>query len=132
MRKYTKDAQMQIHVDPITSHLLSAIIFVKSSPACETSDCEDWPIQILDNNDALHEIVMKPGQVLFYESARTPCARIKPFSGESYITLYAHFKSQDEDDIHNYDWMFQEEILCNTVLTGEAITDDITVATVKK
>lgn len=53
-----------MHVDTIRTHVVSAIINVDQEVE------KDWPLVILDHEDNEHSIVMKPGDMLFYESAK--------------------------------------------------------------
>ena len=51
----------------------------------------DWPLQIFDNAGALHEITLRPGEMVWYESARLLHGRPEPLAGDYYDNLFIHF-----------------------------------------
>ena len=53
-----------MHVDTITTHVVSAIINVDQHVV------EDWPLVILDHSGVERKVMMKAGDMLLYESAR--------------------------------------------------------------
>lgn len=62
--KYTNGSVLRMHVDTVNTHVVSAIINVDQDVE------KDWPLLILDHNDAEHNLVMKPGDMVLYESAK--------------------------------------------------------------
>ena len=72
IRKYTSKAILGMHVDTCRTHVISAIINVDS---VLTPGGADWPLQIYDHTDKLHSFTMKPGDVVYYESAKCGHAR---------------------------------------------------------
>jgi prolyl 4-hydroxylase len=53
-----------MHVDTAATHVVSAIVNVDQKVD------KDWPVLILDHNYNEHRVVMKPGDMLLYESAK--------------------------------------------------------------
>ncbi len=53
-----------MHVDTVNTHVVSAIINVDQDVD------EDWPLLILDHDGNEHNIIMQPGDMVLYESAR--------------------------------------------------------------
>lgn len=53
-----------MHVDTVNTHVVSAIINVDQDVD------EDWPLLILDHDGNEHNLIMQPGDMVFYESAR--------------------------------------------------------------
>ena len=53
---------------------------------------EDWPLYILDNDGLTHKVVLQPGQMLWYESARAVHGRPQPLNGHYYDNIFIHFK----------------------------------------
>ena len=99
IRKYTRGAILGMHVDTCKTHVLSAIVNVDS----KLDDNSEWPLQIYDHNNTLHEIYMKKGEYVLYESAKSGHARFKPLPGEYYANVFIHFAPTNKD-IWNYDW----------------------------
>ena len=50
---------------------------------------------ILDNEDQKKKIVLKPGEMLLYESAKVPHGRQFPLEGEYYENILVHFGLMD-------------------------------------
>jgi prolyl 4-hydroxylase len=53
-----------MHVDTVNTHVVSAIINVDQDVD------EDWPLLILDHADNEVNLVMQPGDMVLYESAK--------------------------------------------------------------
>ncbi|ETO11666.1 hypothetical protein RFI_25710 [Reticulomyxa filosa] len=101
IRMYTRGAILGMHVDTCGTHVISAIINVDS----KLDQGKDWPLQIYDHEGTLHEFTMKPGDVMFYESAKCGHSRFKPLPGEYYANIFIHFKPTDPI-YWNYDCVF--------------------------
>lgn len=86
IREYKNGAALTMHVDRIETHQVSAILNVAQSVKT------DWPLQIHDHMGKLHQVVMKPGEMLFYESARLPHGRTLPLDGEYFANIFTHTK----------------------------------------
>lgn len=53
---------------------------------------EDWPVEIYDHSDHLHELTMQPGNVVYYESARCLHARMNPLRTGEYANMFIHYR----------------------------------------
>ncbi len=53
-----------MHVDTVSTHVVSAIINVDQEVD------EDWPLLIQDHQGNEHKLIMKPGEMVLYESAK--------------------------------------------------------------
>jgi hypothetical protein len=53
---------------------------------------EPWTIEIYDFAGRLHEIVMEPGDIVYYESARCLHGRMMPLNGSYYVNLFTHYR----------------------------------------
>lgn len=73
-----------MHVDRVETHQVSAILNVAQSVK------KDWPLQIRDHMGRLHEVIMKPGEMIFYESARLLHGRYLPLQGDLYANIFTH------------------------------------------
>ena len=52
----------------------------------------NWPLYLVDNKGEQHKVVMKPGEMLWYESARLIHGRPQPLQGEFFDNLFIHFR----------------------------------------
>ena len=88
VRKYRRGATLALHVDKLSTHVVSAIINIGQ----EVDQGRDWTLDILDNSGRGHQVVLAQGQMLLYESARLPHGRPKPLHGDHYSNIFVHFK----------------------------------------
>ena len=86
IRIYVRDAILKEHRDREQTHIVSAIINVDQE--VDT----DWPLIIEDHHYRKHQIILNPGEVLFYESARLKHGRPIPLKGQEYANIFCHFK----------------------------------------
>jgi len=96
IRRYTNGSVLRMHVDTVNTHVVSAIINV------EQNVDKEWPLIILDHDDKEHNVLMQPGDMLLYESAKLLHGRPEPFVGTSYDNIFIHYKPVEG---WNYDWM---------------------------
>jgi len=96
IREYTEGASLLMHVDTVSTHVISAIVNVAQSEGAV------WPLQILDHDGGLHEVPMAPGDVVYYESARLLHGREAPLRGASYANVFVHYKPREGWD---FDWV---------------------------
>ena len=52
---------------------------------------EDWPLTIVDFNSKSKKIILKPGQMVLYESAKAPHGRQFPLKGEFFDNVFVHY-----------------------------------------
>jgi hypothetical protein len=85
------------HVDRHTTHALSLIVNVAQGGLGKP-----WPVEVYDHGGRLHEIVMEPGDVVYYESAKNLHGRNRPLEGKDayYVNLFTHYRPVAEGD----DW----------------------------
>lgn len=84
IREYQNGASLDMHVDRYETHVISMIINV----AQEVN--EDWLLYIYDHFCNLHKVILKPGEVVFYESAKLAHGRPEALNGKSYANIFAH------------------------------------------
>ena len=53
---------------------------------------KDWPLYIVDNDGGQNAIILKPGEMLLYESARLVHGRPRPLQGDFYDNLMVAFR----------------------------------------
>lgn len=79
-----------MHVDKTSTHVISCIYHIASS-----DDAEPWPIVIEDYAGKTNSVVLKPGDMLLYESAKNFHGRPSYFNGSWYTSLFVHFYPAD-------------------------------------
>ena len=85
IRRYLNMTTLLSHVDhPIGA--IGGIINVDQEVE------EDWPLFIQDNRGEDHEVILKPGEMILYESARLIHGRPRPLRGHYYDNVLVHFK----------------------------------------
>lgn len=87
MRRYEHGARLLTHVDREQTHATSMIINI-----AQGGIKEPWSIEIYDFAGRLHEIVMEPGDIVYYESARCLHGRMMPLNGSYYVNLFTHYR----------------------------------------
>ena len=86
IRVYQKGAVLVPHRDREETHIISAIINI------DQEINEDWPLIIEDHFYRKHELTLKPGEVLYYESATAYLhGRPIPLNGKSFANIFCHF-----------------------------------------
>lgn len=53
---------------------------------------------MLDYDGKRHQLVLKPGDMVWYESARLPHGRAKPLKGDYFDNIFIHFNSVNEKE----------------------------------
>ena len=89
IREYQDKAVLKSHRDRIETHVISVIINVDQEVN------EDWPLVIEDNYYRTHHVILKPGDVVFYEGARLKHGRPIAFNGKSFANIFCHFVPTD-------------------------------------
>jgi hypothetical protein len=102
-------------VDSKGTHIISAILHVDEE---YPSAAEHWPLQIIDHQEKVHEVLLKPGEMVLYESAKVGAigssmfslicsssstklihGRPKPFQGTGYWNLFCHFRPANNEHL---------------------------------
>jgi len=90
IRKYTRGAWLHGHLDHLRSHVISAILNIKQDVD------EDWPLQIFDHSGQVHEVLLQPGEMVWYESASLVHGRVKPLNGSYFENLFVHYMPRSQ------------------------------------
>ena len=98
-RLYRNESQLTMHVDKMQTHIISFILHIDSS-----DDAEPWPIFIEDLQGRTHEVILTPGDILFYESSKCFHGRPRRLNGSWYSSLFVHYYPK-------YDWYEQNHEL---------------------
>ena len=89
-RLYRNESQLTMHVDKTQTHIISFILHIDSS-----EDAEPWPIFIEDFQGHTHEVILTPGDILFYESSKCFHGRPRRFNGSWYSSIFVHYYPSD-------------------------------------
>ena len=72
--------------------MISAIINVGQNTTAAVDGVDrPWPLEVLDHSGRVRRITMRPGDMVWYESARVPHGREEPFGGLHYDNIFVHF-----------------------------------------
>jgi hypothetical protein len=80
------ESSLWMHVDKTNTHVISCIYHIASS-----EDSKPWPIVIEDYAGHTQSAILKPGDMLLYESAKNFHGRPQTFHGSWYTSLFVHF-----------------------------------------
>lgn len=92
LRIYKNLSTLLMHIDKTDTHVISSILHVDHK---YDDDQEPWPIEIEDLSGEVQAVDLKPGQMLFYESAKCLHGRPKRFKGSYYVSVFTHYYPQD-------------------------------------
>ncbi len=84
IRFYKNGATLGMHVDRKETHHISVNMSV-------ALDGEPWFFDVVDHNGNEHQVLIDPGECVFYESALCLHGRKTPFNGNYYANMYCHF-----------------------------------------
>jgi len=85
IRVYTEGALLVPHVDRLPL-VASAMINVAQDVE------EDWPMEIYSHDGVAHNVTLKPGDMLLFESHSVLHGRPFPLKGKYYAMLFIHFE----------------------------------------
>lgn len=89
LRRYEEGSRLLTHVDRINTHAASVIINI-----AQGNVSTPWTVEVYDHADRLHEVVMEPGDIVYYESAKCLHGRNTPLKGEGayYVNMFSHYR----------------------------------------
>lgn len=82
--EYQENDSTEIQLNSYQNQVISAIINIDQDKNCH------WPLHIYDHYSRLHKITLKPGDAIFYESARIAQGHPKVLKGKYYASLFVH------------------------------------------
>ena len=85
VRSYGPGSWLHMHRDRVDTHVASCIVHV------DDHSSEPWPLDFVDHEATHHQVVLKQGMMLFYESL-CPHGRVSEFKGEFYRNMYFHWR----------------------------------------
>mmetsp|Transcript_455 Transcript_455/g.1533 ORF Transcript_455/g.1533 Transcript_455/m.1533 type:complete len:253 (-) Transcript_455:258-1016(-) len=89
LRVYGPGNWLTMHFDKHDTHIISSILHV------DRDTDEPWPIVIEGYDGKTVEVDLKPGEMLFYESAKCMHGRPRPLKGRFYTSLFMHYHPKD-------------------------------------
>ena len=92
LRIYQNNSRLLMHIDQPDTHVISCILHVGHS-----EDSEPWPLFIEDFQGNTNEVLLEPGDMLFYESSKCLHGRPRRFNGSWYSSLFVHYHPLDWD-----------------------------------
>lgn len=93
IRTYKRGATLVAHRDRIETHIISVIINVDQEVE------EGWPLMVEDNYYRDHHVLLQPGEVVFYESARLYHGRPIPLKGNKFANIFCHFMPREWQEV---------------------------------
>lgn len=90
MRVYRNGANLHMHVDKVTTHIISSILHVGHD-----DNMEPWPLVIEDFDGNTNEVHLEPGDMLFYESSKCLHGRPRRMEGGWYSSVFTHYYPVD-------------------------------------
>lgn len=90
IRIYHDGAVLKEHRDRLGTHTFGVIINVDQDVN------EDWPLSIEDTYYRRHDVILKPGEIIYYEGGRLLHGRPTPLNGEQFANIFCHFKPHDD------------------------------------
>ncbi|KAL3816387.1 hypothetical protein ACHAXA_008357 [Cyclostephanos tholiformis] len=87
IRQYEAGARLLTHVDRINTHAVSLIVNI-----AQGNLTQPWTVEVYDHANRLHEVVMEPGDIVYYESAKALHGRNTPLAGGYYANIFTHYR----------------------------------------
>ena len=91
LRLFRNNSSFRMHIDKKGSHALGFVMNVDRS-----ADAQDWPIYIEDFHGRTHEIFMRPGDMILYESSKCMHGRPRKFIGSWFCNVIGHYHPVDD------------------------------------
>jgi len=94
LRQYEHGARLLTHVDREATHAVSLIVNI-----AQGNLTQPWPVEVNDHANRLHEVIMEPGDIVYYESAKALHGRNRPLMGDNayYVNLFTHYRPIGDD-----------------------------------
>ena len=95
IREYYTGNILRNHVDRVSTHVISAILQIDQ----EMEGQPAWQLEVITRDGKRRHTSLKPGEMLFYESATIIHGRPMPLQGKIYANAFLHYKP-----INNWKW----------------------------
>ena len=85
IRIYNRGAKLNPHRDREETHIIGVIINIAQEVE------QDWPLEIEDHQGKKHQLILKPGEIILYESALLDHGRPSPLEGKTFVNVFCHY-----------------------------------------
>lgn len=85
IRIYHRGAKLNPHRDREETHIIGVIINIAQEVE------QDWPLEIEDHQGKKHQLILKPGEIILYESALLDHGRPSPLEGKKFVNVFCHY-----------------------------------------
>ena len=85
IRIYNRGAKLNPHRDREETHIIGVIINIAQEVE------KDWPLEIKDHQGKKHQLILKPGEIILYESALLDHGRPSPLEGKKFVNVFCHY-----------------------------------------
>ena len=85
IRIYNRGAKLNPHRDREETHIIGVIINIAQEVE------QDWPLEIEDHQGKKHQLILKPGEIILYESALLDHGRPSPLEGKKFVNVFCHY-----------------------------------------
>ena len=85
IRIYNRGAKLNPHRDREETHIIGVIINIAQEVE------KDWPLEIEDHQGKKHQLILKPGEIILYESALLDHGRPSPLEGKKFVNVFCHY-----------------------------------------
>ena len=92
IRIYANGSVLNNHLDRVSTHAVSVIINLDQDVD------EPWPLEIHDHTGRPHNVTIKPGDMVLYESASCIHGRPWPLVGRAFVNVFRHFRPKENWD----------------------------------
>ena len=86
VRRYTNGSSVAAHLDGIGHLIIGAIMNMGQEVEV------DWPLYLKDHQGVHRKVILHPGEMVFFESARVVHGRLEPLNGKFYDNMFVYFK----------------------------------------
>lgn len=86
VRVYGNGSTLVDHLDVCETHVVSSILHIGSKLDAP------FPIEIEDMHGETHAVSLEPGDLFFYESAKSFHKRSVPMVGDHYASIFMHYR----------------------------------------
>jgi len=86
VRRYLRGATLKMHRDRTHTHVYGASLNIDQKVD------RPWPLVIEDTQGRRHDVVLRPGEMVLYESRRLLHGRPQPLRGDFYAGVFVHFR----------------------------------------
>jgi len=89
IRIYENGSTMVDHVDIVETHVISSVLHI------DHDIDEDFPLEVQDAGGEYGKVNLKPGDMVFYESAKCFHRRSIPLKGRFHANIFLHYRPKN-------------------------------------